>query len=329
MMREFGRIDGTPVNALRLECGEMSAEILTYGATLRSLTVPDVNGNTVDVVLGYDSLEDYASRSGRLGATIGRFANRISNACFPLGDEVFRVTKNRGDHHIHGGNKGFDKRVWEVASRKEDSVTLRLTSPDRDEGYPGKLEAELTYVLTGKSLRLEYLAQSDSDTVCNLTNHSYFNLGGSGTVEDHTVALPLGRYTEADSEGIPTGRILPAEGFYDLRSPVTIGERLKDGSYDVNYLTDAKGTCALAYCPRTGIHMKVDTDMPALQFYTAGGLKDGTLGKNSAVYGRFSGMCFETQFCPDSPNRPEFPSCVLREGEEYRHTTVFSFEAKH
>ncbi|AMH93804.1 Aldose 1-epimerase [methanogenic archaeon ISO4-H5] len=329
MKREFGRINGTPVEAVRLECGEMSAEILTYGATLRSLNVPDVNGAPVDVVLGYDSLEDYTSRSGRLGATIGRFANRISGASFPLGGKVYDVTMNRGKHHIHGGNHGFDKRVWEIASLKDDSVTLHLTSPDGDEGYPGKLDAELTYILTEKSLRLKYLAQSDSDTVCSLTNHSYFNLGGTGTVEDHTVALPLERYTEADSEGIPTGRILPTEGFYDLSSPVVIGDRLKEGSYDVNYLLDAKGTCALAYCPRTGIHMKVDTDMPALQFYTAGGLKDGTPGKNSAVYGRFSGMCFETQFCPDSPNRPEFPSCVLREGEEYRHTTVFSFEAKH
>ena len=329
MKREFGRIDGTPVEAVRLECGEMSAEILTYGATLRSLNVPDVNGAPVDVVLGYDSLEDYTSRSGRLGATIGRFANRISGASFPLGGKVYGVTMNRGKHHIHGGNRGFDKRVWEIASMKDDSVTLHLTSPDGDEGYPGKLDAELTYILTEKSLGLEYLAQSDSDTVCSLTNHSYFNLGGTGTVEDHTVALPLERYTEADSEGIPTGRILPAEGFYDLSSPVAIGDRLKEGSYDVNYLLDAKGTCALAYCPRTGIHMRVDTDMPALQFYTAGGLKDGTPGKNGAVYGRFSGMCFETQFCPDSPNRPEFPSCVLREGEEYRHTTVFSFEAKH
>ena len=329
MKREFGRIDGTPVEAVRLECGEMSAEILTYGATLRSLNVPDVNGAPVDVVLGYDSLEDYTSRSGRLGATIGRFANRISGASFPLGGKVYDVTMNRGKHHIHGGNRGFDKRVWDIASMKDDSVTLHLTSPDGDEGYPGKLDAELTYILTEKSLRLEYLAQSDSDTVCSLTNHSYFNLGGTGTVEDHTVALPLERYTEADSEGIPTGRILPAEGFYDLSSPVVIGDRLKEDSYDVNYLLDAKGTCALAYCHRTGIHMKVDTDMPALQFYTAGGLKDGTPGKNGAVYGRFSGMCFETQFCPDSPNRPEFPSCVLREGEEYRHTTVFSFEAKH
>ena len=329
MKREFGRIDGTPVEAVRLECGEMSAEILTYGATLRSLNVPDVNGAPVDVVLGYNSLEDYTSRSGRLGATIGRFANRISGASFPLGGKVYGVTMNRGKHHIHGGNRGFDKRVWDIASMKDDSVTLHLTSPDGDEGYPGKLDAELTYILTEKSLRLEYLAQSDSDTVCSLTNHSYFNLGGTGTVEDHTVALPLERYTEADSEGIPTGRILPAEGFYDLSSPAVIGDRLKEGSYDVNYLLDAKGTCALAYCPRTGVHMKVDTDMPALQFYTAGGLKEGTPGKNGAVYGRFSGMCFETQFCPDSPNRPEFPSCVLREGEEYRHTTVFSFEAKH
>ena len=329
MKREFGRIDGTPVEAVRLECGEMSAEILTYGATLRSLNVPDVNGAPVDVVLGYDSLEDYTSRSGRLGATIGRFANRISGASFPLGGKVYDVTMNRGKHHIHGGNRGFDKRIWDIASMKDDSVTLHLASPDGDEGYPGKLDAELTYILTEKSLRLEYLAQSDSDTVCSLTNHSYFNLGGTGTVEDHTVALPLERYTEANSEGIPTGRILPAEGFYDLSSPVVIGDRLKEGSYDINYLLDAKGTCALAYCPRTGIHMKVDTDMPALQFYTAGGLKDGTPGKNGAVYGRFSGMCFETQFCPDSPNRPEFPSCVLREGEEYRHTTVFSFEAKH
>ena len=326
-MRVFGEHDGRPVELITIEDGDMRAEVLTYGATLRSLSVPDRDGAPVDVVLGYDRLEDYVSRSGRLGATIGRFANRISNASFTLGGKEYRLAANRGIHHIHGGNVGFDRRVWDVAEYSNDSVTLRLDSPDGDEGYPGNLRVYVTYTLTDGALRIEYLTRSDADTVCNLTNHTYFNLAGKGDVGDHEVALSMHRYTEADENGIPTGRILDADGFYDLTEPAVLSERLSVKEYDLNYLTDSEGRCASVYCARSGITMETYTDMPAVQFYTGGGLKEGTPGKGGNIYGRNSGLCLETQFCPDSPNRPEFPSCILRKGECYRHWTEYRFSA--
>ena len=345
MKREFGRIDGTPVDAVRLECGEMSAEILTYGATLRSLTVPDINGTPVDTVLGYDSVDDYASRSGRLGATIGRFANRIGGASFPLGGKVYNVTRNRGNHHIHGGNRGFDKRVWDIASLKDDSVTLRLTSPDGDEGYPGKLEAELTYVLTGKSLRLEYLAQSDSDTVCNLTNHSYFNLAGiekvTSTVEGQMLTVNADRYLPIDKVSIPFGEKAPVEGTpFDFRTPHLVGERINDDNeqlrngsgYDHSFAInqDKPGELCLATVfedLKSGRVMKTYTTEPGIQVYT-GNFLTGFQGKHGYVFPRRSGICFESQHHPDSPNKPQFEQATLAPGEVYHQLTIYAFSTK-
>lgn len=329
MISRFGRTaDGTDVDMISLAKGKTACEVITYGCALRSLTVPGSNGDGVDVVLGYDNVADYESRSGRMGAVIGRFANRIANGRFVLDGREYRLPVNRSPDHLHGGYRGFDKKVWSVAAASDEKVTMTLVSPDGDEGYPGNLEAAVSYTLTGNSLRIDYLAHSDRDTICSLTNHSYFNLDGhgSGTVEGHYVRIPSERYTPVDARGIPTGEIAPVAGTpLDLRGGRTVGTRLREyGGFDNNYLVDGEAA-AYAVGQRSGISMEVRTDCPAMQFYTGNNLKSMD-GKDGARYGRWSGMCFETQYCPDSPNHPDFPSAVLRKDEEYRHRTEFVFD---
>ena len=322
MIAHFGTVGGKDVDEIILDNGTISCSVLTYGCILRTLNIPDRDGNPVDVVLGYDGIDDYRDRSGRLGAVIGRFANRISNASFPLNGRVVRVTENRPPNHIHGGNEGFDRKIWVIEGSDDDHVVFAYTSEDGEEGYPGRMDVRVTYSLEAMSLSIRYEAVSDSDTVCNLTNHSYFNLGGGGDITDHKVSIGAGRYTPSEA-GIPTGEIAAVSGRMDLRGPKVLGDVMGDG-YDDNYLLDPGGRCECS-CGRTGIAMAVETDMPAVQFYTGGGLKDGTSGKNGRTIGRYSGLCFETQFCPDSPNHPNFPSSVLRKGERYDHLTVLRF----
>lgn len=331
MISSFGRTsDGAEVKMISLENGDMGCGILTYGCVLQNLYVPDASGFDVDVVLGYENIGDYETRSGRMGAVIGRYANRISGGRFVLDGKTYELSRNRGPDHIHGGNRGFDKRIWDIEDASDTSVTLRLESADGEEGYPGNMDVRVRYTLGESSLTIDYLAHSDADTVCSLTNHSYFNLNGhgNGTVEDHSVAIHAERYTAAGERSIPTGEIASVEGTpLDLREPRTIGTRMRRyGGFDDNYLLD--GTAAAEVRgPKTGIEMSVSTDYPALQFYTANGLKSAE-GKDGARYGRGSGLCLETQYCPDSPNRPEFPSAVLRKGEEYRRRTVYSFRTE-
>jgi aldose 1-epimerase len=326
-MESFGRTsDGTDVQKIALENGDMSCEVLTYGATLRSLVVTDRNGNLTDVVLGYDSVEDYETRPGRMGATIGRYANRISDGRFVLDGRTYDLSKNRGPDHIHGGFKGFDRKVWDVRDCSESSVTLHLFSPDGEEGYPGNLDVEVTYSLDGRSLRIDYEAVSDRDTICSLTNHSYFNLNGhgSGTVEDYVVQVNADRYTPFGERSLPTGEIASVEGTdLDLREPKVLVDVLKSrGGYDNNFLLNGK-SAAKSYSPITGISMSVETDYPAMQLYTANGLKDMT-GKGDARYGKWSGLCFEAQNIPDAPNHEEFPISVLRTDEAYHHFVKFN-----
>ncbi len=325
MSRIFGVMpDGTEVRSVELRSGDMECEVITYGAAVRSLKVPDSSGTPVDVVLGYDFLDDYVTRSGRMGAVMGRCTNRISRGHICVGGRDYYLPKNRGEDHIHGGNRGFDKCVWEIGSVGDSSVTMHLDSPDGDEGYPGELAVDVTYTLDGKSLRIDYLAHAIGDTVCNLTNHSYFNLAGKGDIRDHRVSVLCDRYTETFPNGIPTGRISSVEGTrLDLRKRSSLSDVLGDG-FDQNYMVDGQHTASVS-CPSTGISMDVFTDMPAMQFYTAGGLKDGTLGKAGASYGKFSGMCFEAQYPPDAPNHPDFPSVELLDGQEFRHFTEYRF----
>lgn len=319
-MKDFGITkNGERVCAVTLDNGCLSCEILSYGATLRSLSVPDKAGVRRDVVLGYDSLADYESRDGYLGATVGRFANRIGGARFSLDGREYVLAANEGENQLHGGPVGFSHRVWTLEKAERERAVFALTSPDGEGGYPGNLTVRVSYVLEGSSLHLVYEARSDADTLCSLTNHSYFNLSGhgSGSIEGQTLQLCAGRYTPVDAALIPTGEIAPVAGTeLDFREP----KHLKAG-YDHNFVLTGE---AKAHSAESGITMTVSTTMPALQLYTAGVLTERT-GKGGTVYRRGQGFCLETQHFPDAPNRPSFPPALLRAGEPYRHETVFAF----
>ena len=319
----FGTVDGEEVYRITISANGFSACILTYGATLQSLKVP-FGGSTVDVVLGYDSLEEYMTRSGRLGAVMGRSANRISHGRLVIDGKVHPLTLNRGEHHIHGGNKGFDKKLWRIEEMQGDSVTLSLESPDGEEGYPGNQKASVTYSITENGLMIEYSASSDETTIFNPTSHAYFNLDGKGTVDGHTVTLHSDSYTPTDADGIPTGKIETVEGTkFNLTRPRLLSEMFRFTGFDNNYILKDKSFAAQVR-GSNGLVMTVYTDMPALQFYTAEGLKE-TPGKNGTVYGKRSGLCLETQFCPDTPNHPNFPQCFLEKDEEFSSYTEFRF----
>ena len=332
--------DGTPVEELILRCGALSCHILTYGGVLRALTVPDKNGNPVDVLLGMDSLEDYLRQDKFYGALVGRFANRIGKAKFTLGGTEYCLDANDGANHLHGGPQGFDKQVWTVEAFTGSSLTLSLISPDGQQGYPGTLTVAVTYTLCETGLAIDYLAHSDRDTLCNLTNHAYFNLAGhaGGTVTDQYMQLFAAHYTPTAPGSIPTGEIAPVEGTpFDLRAGAPIGQRIDEpfeqltmaGGYDHNWVIDGEaGTlrrAARAWSEKTGIVLEAWTDQPGIQFY-AGNYLDGVVsGKGGATYPKRSGFCLETQAFPDAPNHDNFPSAVLPARAEYRTRTEYRF----
>lgn len=339
--RPFGQMpDGAPVEELTLREGALTCKVITYGGAVRSLIVPDREGNPVDVVLGFDTLEDYRAQDKYIGALVGRYANRIGGARFTLNGVEYTLAANDGHNSLHGGNVGFDKQVWTVEELGGSAATLSLISPDGQEGYPGRLEARVTYTLSEGGLAISYRARSDRDTVCNLTNHSYFNLSGhgSGSVEGQYIKLNASHYTPAGPGSIPTGEIAPVEGTpMDLRTVQPIGARIGEpfdqlvmaGGYDHNWVIDEHaGTiwnAAQAWSPDTGIAMDTATTLPGVQFYAGNFLGGCPRGKGGAAYGDRHGFCLETQFFPDTPNKPGFPSCVLRAGEEYHSITVYSF----
>lgn len=340
----FGTMpDGTPVEEYTLSHGGFTCKILTYGGALRSLTVPDRAGAAVDVLLGFDTPEDYREQDKYLGALIGRYANRIGNAEFAMGGKVFSLAANDGKNHLHGGNAGFDKRVWTVESACEERLVLSLDSPDGEEGYPGNLHIQVTYLLTGDGLRIEYEAVCDQDTLCNLTNHAYFNLSGhgSGTVEEQEIQIFADYFTPTDPRSIPTGEIAPVDGTpMDLRVCVPIGrginadfdQLVRAGGYDHNWVI--RGTAgvlrpaAVAYAPDTGIVMETLTTQPGIQFYSGNYLDGCPAGKDGARYAKRSAFCLETQCYPDAPHHPNFPSALLRAGERYHHTTCYRFSVR-
>ena len=330
---------GEPVEAVTLSNGVLSCEVITYGASLRRLIVPDRAGNPVDVVLGYDEIETYCTLGGHFGAVCGRFANRIAAGSFTLDGKTYQLELNNGKNHLHGGAKGFSKRVWEIAALREDAVTLALDSPDGDANYPGHVKVRITYALEGSSLRLTYEAETDAATPLNLTNHTYFNLAGhdAGSVADQIVRLYCSAYTPADEGSIPTGAVEPVEGTpFDLRQPTAIGahidddnEQLRNGKgYDHNLVVDgepgAMRPAAWAKSDKTGITLTCETDLPGMQFYTGNGVSPRT-GKGGAQYAPRHGFCLETQFYPNSPNTPAFPSCILCPDKAFESTTRFTF----
>lgn len=336
--------DGTTVELYTLQSEALSCNVITFGGSLQSLRVPDRTGKPVDVLLGFDALESYRTHGKSLGALVGRYANRIGGAKFTLNGKTYPLAaNNNGVNHLHGGLAGFNKRVWTVEDAGEDFLTLSLFSPDGEEGYPGNLTVHVTYTLTGEGLTVDYRAESDQDTVCNLTNHAYFNLSGhdSGPVLDQTIQLLADRYTPTDPLSIPTGEIAPVEGTpMDLREPTPIGAHIGDdfpqllqaGGYDHNWIPNGEPgslrPIARASSAVTGISMEVLSTLPGVQFYTGNYLDGCPAGKGGAPYANRWGFCLETQFYPDSPNHENFPSCVLRAGETFRHTATFRFSAK-
>lgn len=344
MIRPFGTApNGEAVSAICLDNGMLACEILTYGATIRTMMVHDKNGNPTDVVLGYDTVAEYAENGGYLGAVPGRYANRIARCHINLNEQEYTLTCNDGENHLHGGSVGFSHRVWAIEQCDRESVTLCLHSPDGDQGYPGNLEARVCYALEGSSLTIDYTACSDADTYCNLTNHSYFNLAGhdSGDILAQELTLHCTHFTPTDAASIPTGEIAPVEGTpMDFRAATAIGARVDEDyiqltqakGYDHNYVIDgAYGTlrpAAEAYCAATGIVLQVCTTQPGVQLYTGNYLENGTRGKGGSTFGFRHGLCLETQHFPDTPHHANFPSALLKAGEEYHETTTFSFSVE-
>lgn len=339
--KPFGAMpDGTTVEELTLRDGGFTCSVLTYGGAVRTLTVPGRDG-PVDVALGFDSLEDYRKQDKFLGALVGRYANRIGGARFTLEGRAYPLAANdNGVNHLHGGLVGFDKKVWAVEALEENTVTLSLTSPDGEEGYPGTLRVNVTYTLKDGGLEIAYEAVTDRTTVCNLTNHTYFNLSGhnSGPVTDQLIQIYAGRCTTAGLGLIPTGEIAPVDGTpMDLRTLTPIGAHIGEpfeqlrlgGGYDHNWVIDGwDGTlrpAARAASPRTGVTMEAETTLPGIQFYAGNFLGGCPAGKGGAAYAGRWGFCLETQYFPDTPNHENFPSCVLRPGEVWRAVTVYRF----
>lgn len=341
-MEPFGYLNGAPVWLLRLDNGELACEILTYGATVRSLTVPDGNGNPTDVVLGFDSLEEYLQHDGCFGAVVGPAANRIGGGTCSINGQALAMTKNDGDNCLHSGVAGLHSKLWSVLDLSDTAVTLIYTHPNGLGGIPGDLRIAVTYSLRGRALCIEYWAVSDRDTLCNLTNHSYFNLDGhdSGPVSGHRVTLFAHSYTPTDAHSIPIGEIRAVAGTpMDLTHAVLLADRLEmdyeaisnAGGYDHSWLIDPSDEgmgfrpAALVRGGKRGIRMSVYTDRPCVQFYTGNYIPDGLTGKGGAIYHRRQGLCLETQGFPDAPNHVSFPPVTLHAGKAWQSRTEYRF----
>ncbi|MEM9353456.1 MAG: aldose epimerase family protein [Planctomycetota bacterium] len=322
------------------------ARWITRGATLAELHVPDARGELADVVLGFDDAAGYASDgNAHFGCTTGRFANRIAGGRFTLDGVEYRLAQNLGEHTLHGGaERALDKVEWSgepFENAEGVGVRFRYTSPDGEEGFPGELSLTVVYTLTESGeLRIDYEATTDKPTIINLTNHSYFNLSGHGSRSalDHVLQLHASRYTPSDDTSVPTGEIAAVAGTpLDFRSPKPLGQdieplrRSAKGGYDHNYVIDGEPgklrPCAVVHDPASGRVMHMATDQPGVQLYTANFLA-GPIGKGGRDYPGFSAFCLEAQNFPDAPNKPDFPSCVLRPGETYRQTTVYAFSSE-
>ena len=338
--KAYGKMpDGTAVDVYIVKDGDVEAHIITYGATVVSLTTPDRNHKAGDIVLGFDSLDGYLSKGDPyFGAIVGRYANRIAGAKFALDGKTFNVPQNDGPNSLHGGTKGFDKVVWE-GKALADGVEFQYVSKDGDQGYPGTLTAIVRYTLKNNVLHIDYTATTDKDTVVNLTNHSYFNLSGAADILSHELKLNASRYTPVDATLIPTGELAKVDGTpFDFRKSTAVGARInakdeqitRGKGYDHNWVLDSSGKLAEAaevYDPASGRVLQVWTDQPGIQFYS-GNFLDGAAKGKGKVYGHRSGFCLETQHFPDSPNHPKFPTTELKPGQKYHTVTEFRFSAR-
>jgi aldose 1-epimerase len=352
-LEKWGTHEGKDIFLCTLENKKgMKAKLTNFGAAVVSIVFKEV-----DAVLGFDSPDGYINQTCYLGVTAGRCANRIRGGRFELNGNSYEVSRNLGNHHLHGGFKGFGKVLWDVDAVDEENNAVRFSyfSPDREEGYSGNLTAKVTYSLDEEcGLKIDYEAETDQATIVNLTNHTYFNLAGhdAGTIHRQWVTIYADSFLEADPECVPTGRILPVSGTpFDLRRSRRIGDcislgaddtQLKyGGGYDHNYIIGRdEAECfapvaerynglppaAEAYCPETGIILQVFTTLPGVQFYSGNNLNEKYPGKGGAAYGWRCGFCLEAQYYPDAIHHPEFPQPVLLPGQAYRHTTVYRFD---
>ncbi len=345
---DFGKTaDGTAVDLYLLTNTKgMKAKIITYGGIITELHVPDRAGKFEDVVLGFDELKSYLAGHPFFGCITGRYANRIAKGKFTLDGKEYTLATNNGPNHLHGGKKGFDKYVWKAESfEAADGVGVKLShrSPDGDEGYPGNLSVIVTYTLTNQNeLKIDYTATTDKATPVNLTNHSYFNLAGAKSTENilgHELILAAEKYTPTDDELIPTGEIKSVQSTpLDFTKPAAIGARIKEikatpVGYDHNFVLAGgagKGPhfAAKVLEPKSGRILEVLTTEPGVQLYTGNFLDGKVKGKGGVAYSQYHGFCLETQHFPDSVNKPNFPSVILKPGETYRTTTIYKFSVK-
>jgi aldose 1-epimerase len=347
--RVYGHLpDGRAVDEVTLSHGGLTLSLITLGGIVTMLWAPDRDGVAANVVRGFDNLTDYAERNPHFGVIVGRYANRIARGDLVIDGQAHALDRNDGSNCLHGGAQGFGKRLWEIASTREHdaaldgpAVTLRLASADGEEGFPGRVEALVTYSLgSDGTWRIDYEATTDRPTVVNLSHHDYFNLAGRGSALDHVLTLPAGRYNPVDADLIPTG-IADVDGTpFDFRAPTRIRARLGDahpqlalaGGYDHNWILDdaAVGTLRLAARledPASGRTLELRTTEPALQFYS-GNFLDGTLvGHEAEGYQRGDAICLEPQHSPDSPHHADWPSTLLRPGAVYRSCSVYTFRA--
>ena len=330
----FGTLsDGTEVTAGRLEnTAGASLTVLDYGATIQSICVPDREGNLTDVVLGYETAAEYEKNGGYLGATIGRVCNRIGGASFSINGSHYDLVKNDGENHLHGGLKGFDKKMWDMTAG-EDCIICKRLSPDGEESYPGNLLVQVTFRLTeDNAVHIIYDAQTDADTPVNLTNHSYFNLDGSENILQHHLQVFADRFCEGDAGCLPTGKLCSVEGTpFDFRKEKKIGaditcddEQLKlANGYDHNYCLSGNHAARLG-SDKSGIEMTVETDRPGMQVYTAN-LTENLIGKVGRHLGHHCGVCLETQLFPNALACPDFPSPILKKDQKFHTETVYTF----
>ena len=342
--KSFGQMpDGADVKIFMLSNRKgMVAKVTEYGAILTEVWVPDRAGQLTNVVLGFDNLGQYLKGHPFFGATTGRVANRIAKGKFTLDGKEYTLAVNNGPNHLHGGLQGFDKKLWKSralpATDKSVAVEFTYTSPDGEEGYPGTLAVKVTYTLTDDNeLRIDYAATTDKATIVNLTNHSYFNLGGSGAILDHVLQINADRYTATDAGLIPTGELAPVKGTgLDFTQPRRIGDRIADyeslaKGYDHNFVLNhgggKLGLAARVREPKSGRVMEVSTTEPGVQLYTANHLDGKTTGVGGVNYGPHEAFCLETQHFPDSINKPAFPTVVLRPGQTFQSATIHKFSA--
>jgi aldose 1-epimerase len=342
----YGKIeDGREASIFKLNNSKgMTVEITDFGGAILSIIMPDKNGNLADICLGYDKLEDYIKDGPHFGAIIGRNSNRLEGSVVEIDGKEYRVTANEGENQLHGGIKGFDKKLWSAKAYSKggkDSIELTYRSVDKEEGYPGNLDVKVTYTLTEENeLVMDYYAVTDKDTIVNLTNHAYFNLAGhsSGDVLKHRVMIAADQFTVNDRNSIPTGEIREVSGTpMDFREFVEVGSGIESeydqldygNGYDHNWIINRENNglklAATAIDDYSGRCLEVFTTKPGIQFYSGNYLDQAGIGKDGVKYERRSGLCLETQFYPNGNKHKHFPSSILRVGEEYKHTTVYKF----